>query len=203
MPKKPVALPPQEFLQECLTYEPDTGRLIWKERPREHFNIEPAWRLHNRKWAGREARNEKFQKCNGKPAAIMMNFRMFDGFKSFYAHRIIFGLLGLPLPENHVIDHIDGNPFNNRLENLRTCTHAQNVCNNTGWKGKATMKGVTVAANGRFKAQITSNNVRRHIGTYLTEQEAHQAYCEEAQKAHGEYFNQGKGRVATDPALSS
>jgi HNH endonuclease/AP2 domain len=185
--KKPVELPSRDFLESCLSYDPETGNLIWKERPREHFNIETSWKHHNRKWAGKVARNEKFQRCNGKPASIMMNFRMFSGFRTFYAHRIIFALLGLPLPENHVIDHIDGNPFNNRLENLRTCTHAQNVCNNSGKKGKPLPKGVT-ARYGKFVAQITSGNARRHLGTFRTSEEAHAAYCEEAKKSHGEFF---------------
>lgn len=36
-------LPDRAYLQECFTYDPLTGTLFWKDRPRSHFNSDRAW----------------------------------------------------------------------------------------------------------------------------------------------------------------
>lgn len=55
-----------------------------------------------------------------------------DGkYKCFAVHRLV-ALAFLPNPENKpFIDHIDGNPQNNKLENLRWCTQKENMANST------------------------------------------------------------------------
>ena len=50
-------LPPIDYLQECLEYDPATGIAIWKERPRDHFKnlvLKDKW---NRTYANRDAGN--------------------------------------------------------------------------------------------------------------------------------------------------
>lgn len=46
--------------------------------------------------------------------------------KLYKAHRIIYTLLLGKIPDGLVIDHIDGNPFNNRIENLRAIPKDKN-----------------------------------------------------------------------------
>lgn len=62
--------------------------------------------------------------------------------KLYAIHRIIWTLEVEDIPEGYIIDHIDGNPFNNRLTNLRCITVAENtrnaklrVDNSTGYNG--------------------------------------------------------------------
>lgn len=44
-----------------------------------------------------------------------------------YVHRLVYETYMGPIPENLEVDHIDGNPHNNNLENLRVVTRKQNT----------------------------------------------------------------------------
>lgn len=47
--------------------------------------------------------------------------------KRYYVHRIIWEMFNGPIPIGYEIDHIDGNPANNQIENLRLLTHHINL----------------------------------------------------------------------------
>jgi hypothetical protein len=49
--------------------------------------------------------------------------------QSYQVHRIIYQLMVGEIPDGLVIDHLDGNPFNNSLENLQVKTLANNARN--------------------------------------------------------------------------
>jgi hypothetical protein len=77
------------------------------------------------------------------------------------------------------IDHINGIKTDNRICNLRSVTHQQNMCN------IKTAKGYYFNNNRRkFRAQIQLNNKAIHLGYYNTEDEAKQAYINAKEKYH-------------------
>jgi hypothetical protein len=47
--------PGAEYLHECMEYNPETGDLIWKRRPREHFRTEKGYKVFNSRNAGKPA----------------------------------------------------------------------------------------------------------------------------------------------------
>ena len=47
----------------------------------------------------------------------------------YRAHRVIWLLIHKKDPGEMMIDHIDGNPHNNKIDNLRVATAKQNQCN--------------------------------------------------------------------------
>lgn len=47
--------------------------------------------------------------------------------KHFLVHRAVWEVFNGPIPEGYDIDHIDGNPKNNNLDNLQAITHCENV----------------------------------------------------------------------------
>ena len=49
--------------------------------------------------------------------------------KRYYAHRLIWELFNGKIPDDMVIDHINGNPTDNHIENLRCVNHNQNLLN--------------------------------------------------------------------------
>lgn len=62
--------------------------------------------------------------------------------KKYKVHRVIFMMHYGYLPE--FIDHIDRNPSNNNIENLRPATHTENMCNSkTPKNNKSGIKGVS------------------------------------------------------------
>lgn len=66
----------------------------------------------------------------------------FNG-KRHCCHRIIWVLHFGSIPDGMVIDHIDGNKLNNRLENLRAVSQAMNMRNQTKPAKSGGKRGVT------------------------------------------------------------
>lgn len=188
--KQTLKLPSQEALSRLLTYDPLTGQLFWKERKREDCTSSRRWLHFNRTRAGKEAGHKHIQ-SSGKPHAIVLRF-MCDGKDNwFLAHRVIYALMGVDIPEGMMIDHKNCNPFDNRWENLRLATASQNCANSRGIKRTkmenfGLPKGVTMWGK-RYKVQIHRDGKKRHVGVYSTAAEASAAYLEEATKEHGEF----------------
>lgn len=86
------------------------------------------------------------------------------------------------------IDHIDGDPTNNRLSNLRLATPGQNSHNMMKGKRKMSSRYKGVAKEGsKWKAYIRSEGKTYTIGRYLTEEEAAVAYDTKAQEVFGQH----------------
>lgn len=166
------------FLWECFDPDFESGALTWKRRPRWHF----ATTLAHAAWLGRHA---------GKPAGhicelgyLMVQIKA-PGLttRPWLGHRLLWAMKHGNLPEN--IDHANGDRADNRMANLRAATDAQNNRNTP--KRRAGLKGVSVNDSGRFSAAIGAGGRRYRIGTFGTEQEAHDAYVSAAKRLHGEF----------------
>jgi HNH endonuclease/AP2 domain len=92
--------------------------------------------------------------------------------KLYSLHRIISMVyLGLDIDDlTEEIDHINRIRNDNRVENLRIGNKTQNQWNR-GEKGCSFDK-----ASGKWRARISENKVRHHLGYYETEEEAEKAY---------------------------
>lgn len=108
-------------------------------------------------------------------------------------HRVIMErVVGRSLSRDEKIDHINGNGLDNRRENLRVCSHSQNLMN----RGKNSVnstgyKGVYRASKNKWRAIITCDYKEYYLGTFNTPEEAYRAYCEAGKRLHGEFFNDG------------
>lgn len=88
--------------------------------------------------------------------------------------------------EGFIVDHVDGNPLNNRRQNLRWATRAQNAIN---WKrpNKTGVRGVFRNGDSRFAARIKTDAKRIYLGTFSTIEAAAAAYDAAALRHHGEF----------------
>ena len=71
----------------------------------------------------------------------------------------------------NMIDHIDGNPLNNRIENLRIVTNQQNQFNRKQAKGYYWNKQYK-----KWIAQIIIDRKNKYLGYFENEEEAREAY---------------------------
>lgn len=110
----------QTYVRQCMDYDPATGALVWRHRPKDHFKSSGIWKSWNGKHAGKPALNAFVgagrQRLGGRLNGI-----------SCLSHRIIWLWVHGVWPDQ--IDHIDGNPQNNSLVNLRSCSLHENMRN--------------------------------------------------------------------------
>jgi hypothetical protein len=131
-----------------------------------------------------------FANLQGKKFYAGRNITMFNGKRTMlWMHRFIMN------PEKGmVIDHLDGNPLNNQKNNLRICTHAENMRNSKINKNnKSGHKGVYWhKTSSKWMAYIKYNNKLLYLGYFPVLIDAAKAYNEAALKYHGEFANLNK-----------
>ena len=107
--------------------------------------------------------------------------------KIYRMHRLIYLMHHNTLPK--YIDHIDGNPLNNRIENLREATLSQNAWNmKLSKRNKSGVKGVLWdKTNNRWYARCMANKKRYHVGYFKDLEDAKMAIKQLREKLHGEF----------------
>lgn len=105
-------------------------------------------------------------------------------------HRLILERkLGRQLLSKEYTDHINGDSLDNRRDNLRVCTCAQNLRNARKRSDNTSgYKGVTYRSRDSiWEANIQVDGKQIYLGRFQTAEAAYGAYCEAAVKYHGEF----------------
>ena len=103
------------------------------------------------------------------------------------AHRLAFLMHHGYLPSE--VDHINGDPSDNRIENLRAATKSQNMCNSrTPKDNRSGVKGVYWNAHAKkWMARCTVNKKVHYIGVYADIRVAETAVKAFRKKLHGDF----------------
>ena len=158
----------QGRLKEVLNYDPETGEFYWRVAV---SNVARGAR------AGcADARGYWRIKVDGK---------------MYTRHRLAWLYMhgGWPMDK---IDHKNRVVGDDRIENLREATQAQNLANSklpknssSGFKGVSYLKG---AKKRPWCSSISNNGVNFYLGSFETPEKAYAAYCAKAKELHGEFF---------------
>jgi len=181
MPKIDIELITLEYLREAFLLDCENGLLFWRVRPAHHFADRRAMNSVNGRAAGRLAGSIK----TDKRRCVRINGR------DCFAYRVIYALHhSLSLSEvPEIIDHKDGDPTNDRPENLRAASPQQNQFNR---RPKATangrFKGISKVSGGRWRAYIFVGGKGKSLGWHDSPEDAARAYDAAAAKIHGEYM---------------
>jgi len=167
-------LPLPAELSALLLYCPETGSLVWKPRADNS-------RGFNDRYAGNIAGNIDTHGYR----------RITIGGEKYWAHRLVWRMLTGEQPP--MVDHINGEPDDNRIANLRAADHAQNLQNRgPSTNSKTGVKGVHFSkAAKRYTAQICVRRQRLTLGLFDTVEEAAAAYADAAARYHGEFASLG------------
>lgn len=111
-------------------------------------------------------------------------------YKLLFLHRVLMGLCN---DTQMSVDHINGDPLDNRKVNLRVCTHAENMRNTRMHRDNGSgYKGVSFhPQTGKWRARIMVSGHQIQLGLHSSPEEAHAAYSAAAVSYHGEFSNTG------------
>lgn len=108
--------------------------------------------------------------------------------RSIMCHRIAWAIYYNQDPPAF-IDHINGNRLDNRIDNLRLASRAENACNKSAYRKASDLpKGVTFhSSTGLYRARIRFGGKLHSLGLFASPEEAGQAYRKAADKYFGAF----------------
>ena len=112
--------------------------------------------------------------------------------KSHLVHRLVYSAFFGEIPFRMEVDHIDRNPANNRIDNLRLATRTENARNNSGHRGSVSRHvGVSFHVRiNKWQASIRVNKRLMHLGYFVNESDAVAARTAAARDAFKQFSPQ-------------
>lgn len=170
-----IALPDIGYLEKRLSYDKVAGEFRWKPKG----SNEPVSKSWNNRYAGSIA-----------GASDDLGYRRISlGGRLYLAHRLAWWMSTGEYPE--FIDHINGDPNDNRIVNLRAVTRVENNRNKAIHSNNRTgTSGVRIRGS-RWVAEITVDGRIRHLGYFESLADASVAR-KAAERLQGFHENHGR-----------
>lgn len=154
----------QAEVRRNLSYDPDTGKLVW---------LVPA----ARRVVGAEA---GYLRPDGYRAVRLH-------WNKYLSHRLAWFYIHGEWPPKF-IDHINGDRADNRLSNLRLADHSTNGMNRGPQDNRSWGRGVHKVKGCRsWAAEIKNGGVKQYLGSFPTPELARAAFAEAAKATRGEF----------------
>lgn len=151
----------QSWLKEFLEYKEDTGEFFWKKKPAKRIGV-------------------------GSKAGTLYRGRYVIGLlgKTYRMHRVIWLYVHGEWPKCQ-IDHINGDPMDNSLANLRDASPTTNKQNTRKpmANNKLGVLGVC-KEKGRFRPYLKVNNKKINFPSFETQEEAYAVYLKHKRELH-------------------
>lgn len=150
-------------IKELLFYDAETGYFYWKVKPSMPVK------------AGSKA-----------GVTTPLGYTMIKLFgRKYAAHRLAWLYVNGEWPAKY-LDHINGNPGDNRIKNLREATKGENNQNllKAQKNSKSKLLGVSLHKSKKWVAQISVNYKKINLGLYETPELAYAAYVTAKRNLH-------------------
>lgn len=151
-------------LRELLHYDPETGQVVWIKPQSNRVKVGSA--------AGAKTRQGYLRVGIDK--------------RDYQIHRVAWALHHGQWPSG-VVDHIDGDTLNNRIENLRDVSVSVNMQNRrsaTRGSSAGLLGASWHGASGRWHARIKMGGATTSLGYFDTAEAAHAAYIKAKRELH-------------------
>ncbi len=156
-----------EQLKVCMTVNFNSGEAKWLRRPREFFKSDHSWNAWNARFA------------NTPVGCCVVNYEKEVHVATFLGKSRSLGHFVWALAHGYypkVVDHLNGDPCDNRLENLRAVDRFVNAQNKRKTNTRRLPFGIKERKSKklgiRFEAMICVCNHRYYLGAFGTLQEA-------------------------------
>jgi hypothetical protein len=131
-------------------------------------------------WHAHKAKGNHYYACSRESTGARQRYWLHN--------EVMQRVVGMPLAQGELVDHINRDRLDNRRANLRIATKSENEANKVkGSRGVSRFKGVSKTRAGNWKAEITVEKTRIYLGTFGTEVAAAKAYNEQALDSYGEF----------------
>ena len=180
-----IDLPSIEYLHECLLVN-DDGRLIWKDRPYNHFKLSYTYKAWNKKYSG---------KCADVDMGTGYYGVCINGIR-YKSHRIVYFMSVGKLDNESILDHINGNRKDNNPSNLSISTHSQNTVNFKGCRSDNINKSRGVSwkeKNKKWEASAFKDGKRFYLGLFVDKDEAITIASQKRKELFGEFWESQNG----------
>lgn len=182
--RRSATMPPAAILRECFDYDPTTGALTWRVRPVAHFQSQARAAWWNRRWAGREVRGSLCSRYGHRQVTFTVRRTIYRILTNRLAWALVHG--GPPIGD---VTRWDPQTGSNTPSNLRQSTKSQTARDSR--RRKPGLKGAYRTKGGKWTSCVWVGGRHRHLGTFPTEQAAHEAWVVANVKVAGRFFNAG------------
>lgn len=157
----------RDRLVEVLDYDQETGHFTWKQT-----------------MGGRAIKGQKAGTPHSKGYT-----RITVDQEQYLAHRLAWLYINGEMPKQSTVDHIDGDPSNDRIANLREATFADNLANRGAQSNNTSgCKGVSFdKKNNAWAVAIWRHGKKHWLGRFANKKDASDAYAVAASRLAGEF----------------
>ena len=183
---------PPSVLRQLLCYDGEQGTFIWLPRPASMFLPSEGKINRNAEWSASKW-NSRYAHKSALTKRLPGGYLGGSIFGTpVRAHRVAWAICNDGWPEGE-IDHINGDPTDNRISNLRDVSHGGNMRNQRRYANN--VSGVTgvswYTTNNRWVAEIQHEGKKHSLGSFASFEDA-VAARKAAERAFGFHPNHGR-----------